>query len=176
VRPLATLAIGLLGGTVVGMTSVGSGSLIIVMLMLAHPRLKANHLVGTDLVQAIPVVTAAALGHLVRGDADLGLAATLLVGAIPGVLLGARLSTRVTGPALRWALVVLLTGSGLSMLSVPGAVLLAVCVLLAGAGAGLTLRERRCAAAPPAAPPPGPADDGDADRDRAGPEGVRLPT
>jgi uncharacterized membrane protein YfcA len=154
VRPLATLGIGLLGGTVVGMTSVGSGSLIIVMLMLAHPRLKANHLVGTDLVQAIPVVTAAALGHLVRGDADLGLAATLLVGAVPGVLLGARLSTRVTGPALRWALVVLLTGSGLSMLSVPGAVLLAVCVLLAGAGAGLTLRERRRAAAPRRRPRP----------------------
>ncbi|MEU8456046.1 sulfite exporter TauE/SafE family protein [Streptomyces griseoaurantiacus] len=182
VRPLATLGIGLLGGTVVGMTSVGSGSLIIVMLMLAHPRLRANHLVGTDLVQAIPVVAAAALGHLVRGDADLGLAATLLVGAIPGVLLGARLSTRVTGPALRWALVVLLTGSGLSMLSVPGAVLLAVCVPLAGAGAGLTLRERRRAAASSAAPPPGPAGngngdgDGDGDRDRVGPEGVRLPT
>ncbi|WP_329141430.1 sulfite exporter TauE/SafE family protein [Streptomyces sp. NBC_00670] len=150
VRPLATLAIGLVGGAVVGMTSVGSGSLIIVMLMLAHPRLKANHLVGTDLVQAIPVVAAAALGHLVSGDADLGLAATLLIGAIPGVVVGALLSTRVTGPALRWILVVLLTGSGLSMLKVPGGVLVAVSVLIAGAGAAVTLRERRRAVPAPA--------------------------
>jgi uncharacterized membrane protein YfcA len=150
VRPLATLAIGLVGGAVVGMTSVGSGSLIIVMLMLAHPRLKANHLVGTDLVQAIPVVAAAALGHLVSGDADLGLAATLLIGAIPGVVVGALLSTRVTGPALRWILVVLLTGSGLSMLKVPGGVLVAVSVLIAGAGVAVTLRERRRAVPAPA--------------------------
>lgn len=155
VRPLVTLGIGLVGGTVVGMTSVGSGSLIIVMLMLAHPRLKANQLVGTDLVQAIPVVAAAALGHLLSGDADLGLAATLLIGAVPGVVVGALLSTRVTGPALRWVLVVLLTGSGLSMLKVPGGVLVAVSVLIAGAGAGLTLRDRRRGAVPVRAPVPG---------------------
>ncbi|MEV5610506.1 sulfite exporter TauE/SafE family protein [Streptomyces sp. NPDC052225] len=142
VRPVATLLIGLVGGLVVGMTSVGSGSLIIVMLMLAHPRLKANHLVGTDLVQAVPLVGAAALGHFLVGDVSLGLTGTLLVGAVPGVLAGALLSTRVSGPALRWALVVLLTGSGLAMWGMSGTPLVLVCLAVAAVGVVVTLRTR----------------------------------
>lgn len=153
VRPVATLLIGLVGGVIVGMTSVGSGSLIIVMLMLAHPRLKANHLVGTDLVQAIPLVAAAALGHLLVGDADLGLAATLLIGAIPGVVLGALISSRITGSAVRWALVVLLTGSGLSMLKASSAVILTACLGMALLGLVVTVHGRRSAAATGAAAP-----------------------
>ncbi|MFJ9704738.1 sulfite exporter TauE/SafE family protein [Streptomyces sp. NPDC101234] len=145
VRPVATLLIGLVGGVIVGMTSVGSGSLIIVMLMLAHPRLKANHLVGTDLVQAIPMVAAAALGHLLVGDADLGLAATLLIGAIPGVLGGSLISSRVAGPAVRWALVVLLTGSGLAMLKASSTVVLLACLGMALLGTFASLRDRRTA-------------------------------
>ncbi|MEU8713669.1 sulfite exporter TauE/SafE family protein [Streptomyces sp. NPDC048663] len=145
VRPVATLLIGLVGGVIVGMTSVGSGSLIIVMLMLAHPRLQANHLVGTDLVQAIPMVAAAALGHLLVGDADLGLAATLLIGAVPGVLLGSVVSSRVAGGAVRWALVVLLTGSGLSMLKAPSAVIVLGCLGAALLGVTVAVRDRRTA-------------------------------
>ncbi|WP_052347043.1 sulfite exporter TauE/SafE family protein [Streptomyces prunicolor] len=151
VRPVATLLVGLVGGVIVGMTSVGSGSLIIVMLMLAHPRLKANHLVGTDLVQAIPLVAAAALGHLLIGDADLGLAATLLIGAIPGVVLGAVASTRVTGPAVRWALVVLLTGSGLSMLKASSPVIVCACLGMAAIGIVVTARGRRATQTAPSA-------------------------
>jgi uncharacterized membrane protein YfcA len=154
VRPVATLLIGLVGGAIVGMTSVGSGSLIIVMLMLAHPRLKANHLVGTDLVQAIPMVAAAALGHLLVGDADLGLAATLLIGAIPGVLLGSLVSSRVAGSAVRWALVVLLTGSGLAMLKASSPVILLGCLGMVLLGALTAVRDRRRSAAPEAAEAP----------------------
>ncbi|MFD4598398.1 sulfite exporter TauE/SafE family protein [Streptomyces sp. NPDC058464] len=150
VRPVATLLIGLVGGVIVGMTSVGSGSLIIVMLMLAHPRLKANHLVGTDLVQAIPMVAAAALGHLLVGDADLGLAATLLIGAIPGVLLGSLVSSRVAGSTVRWALVVLLTGSGLAMLKASSTVVVLGCLAMALLGALTAVRDRRSARAEPA--------------------------
>ncbi|MGW7539564.1 sulfite exporter TauE/SafE family protein [Streptomyces sp. NPDC054770] len=157
VRPVATLLIGLVGGVIVGMTSVGSGSLIIVMLMLAHPRLKANHLVGTDLVQAIPMVAAAALGHLLVGDADLGLAGTLLIGAIPGVLLGSLVSSRVAGSAVRWALVVLLTGSGLAMLKASSTVILLGCLGMALLGALTAVRDRRRAAVPEAAEAPEPA-------------------
>ncbi|MEV7320357.1 sulfite exporter TauE/SafE family protein [Streptomyces sp. NPDC093970] len=145
VRPVATALIGLVGGTIVGMTSVGSGSLVIVLLMLAHPRLKANHLVGTDLVQAIPMVAAAALGHVLVGDADLGLAATLLIGAVPGVLAGSAVSSRVAGGAVRWALVVLLTGSGLSMLQVPSAVVVLGCLGTALLGGTVGVRARRAA-------------------------------
>src|SRR5215470_10622209 len=71
VRPLPTALLGAAGGLVVGLTSVGSGSLIIVVLLALYPSLRANDLVGTDLVQAIPMVAAAALGHALFGDLDL---------------------------------------------------------------------------------------------------------
>ena len=64
VRPVPTLIVGIVGGLIVGLTSVGSGSLMIVALMLLYPNLTTAELVGTDLVQAIPLVGAAALGHL----------------------------------------------------------------------------------------------------------------
>src|SRR4051812_12065013 len=83
IRPLPTVLIGITGGLVVGMTSVGSGSLMIVLLLLLYPSLKASQLVGTDLVQAIPLVGAASLGHLLYGDFQLGLTTSLLIGALP---------------------------------------------------------------------------------------------
>jgi uncharacterized protein len=87
-RPLPTVLIGVGGGLVVGMTSVGSGSLMIAMLLLLYPMLRSSELVGTDLVQAVPLVASAALGHLLFGDFQLELTASLLVGSIPGVYLG----------------------------------------------------------------------------------------
>jgi len=91
IKPVPTLVIGFVGGLVVGMTSVGSGSLIIVALLLLYPMLSAKQLVGTDLVQAIPLVASAALGHILFGDFKLGLTASVLIGSLPGVFLGARL-------------------------------------------------------------------------------------
>ena len=85
IRPLATILLGALGGLVVGITSVGSGSLIIIALMALYPRLTANELVGTDLVQAVPLVASAALGHILFGDFQMDLTTSLLLGCIPGV-------------------------------------------------------------------------------------------
>ena len=148
VRRVPTLLVGLIGGLVVGMTSVGSGSLIVVMLMLIHPRLRANELVGTDLVQAIPLVAAAALGHLLIGDAKMGLAGTVLIGALPGIYVGAKLSARAPSGVLRWTLAILLLGSGLSLWKVANAVTLAVCVAVGVAGlASGWVRRRRASAA-----------------------------
>lgn len=143
VRKVPTLLIGLVGGLVVGMTSVGSGSLIVVLLMLVHPRLRANELVGTDLVQAIPLVAAAALGHLIVGDAKLGLAGTVLIGAIPGIYVGAKLSARAPSGVLRWALAVLLLGSGLALWKVPNTLVLGICLALAAVGVVTGLVQRR---------------------------------
>ena len=67
------------------MTSVGSGSLIIIALLLVYPRLQASQLVGTDLVQAVPLVASAAVGHLLFGNFQLAVTTSLLVGSIPGV-------------------------------------------------------------------------------------------
>jgi len=116
VRPVPTVLIGALGGLVVGMTSVGSGSLIIVMLLLLHPSLKASQLVGTDLVQAIPLVGSAALGHILFGDFELALTTSLLVGSLPGVYLGARVSAQAPGGLIRRALALVLTASALKLL------------------------------------------------------------
>lgn len=71
IRPVPTIILGIIGGLIVGMTSVGSGSIIIIGLMMLYPALKANQLVGTDLFQAVPLVASAALGHAFFGDLDL---------------------------------------------------------------------------------------------------------
>jgi len=135
IRPVPTLLIGLLGGFVVGMTSVGSGSLIIVMLMLVYPRLRANDLVGTDLVQAIPLTGAAALGHFIAGDVRLALAGSLLLGAIPAIYAGAKLSTNVPSSVLKWILAVLLLGSGLQLWGLSTVLVCAICVAFVVAAA-----------------------------------------
>lgn len=116
IRPLPTVIIGAVGGLVVGMTSVGSGSLMIIALLLVYPALQAGQLVGTDLVQAVPLVAAASVGHLLFGDFQLGIAAPLLVGAIPGVILGAVTSSRAPGGIIRRALALVLLASGLKLL------------------------------------------------------------
>ncbi|HEU5422831.1 MAG TPA: sulfite exporter TauE/SafE family protein [Nitrolancea sp.] len=126
VRPVPTALIGLVGGFIVGMTSVGSGSLIIVMLMLCYPQLRAAELVGTDLVQAVPLVGAAALGHLLAGDVRLALTGSLLLGALPAIYLGAKLSTNVPSAVLKWILGVLLLASGLQLWGLSTAL---VCVI-----------------------------------------------
>ncbi len=119
-KPFLTLLIGFVGGAVVGMTSVGSGSLIIVMMMLLYPRLKGKDLVGTDLVQAIPLVAAAALAHVfILHDFELALTSSILIGSIPGVYLGARLSSRAPDGVIRPALVFVLFASGLKLVGVP---------------------------------------------------------
>lgn len=125
VKPLPTLLIGLAGGLVVGMTSVGSGSLMMVLLLLLYPTLTTSSLVGTDLVQAIPLVAAAALGHLLFGDVRLGLTTSLLIGSVPGVWVGARVSSRASDRAIRPVLVAVLSASALKLLGVPTGVVLA---------------------------------------------------
>ncbi len=153
VRPLPTLLVGVLGGLVVGITSVGSGSLMIVMLLLLYPALTAAQLVGTDLVQAIPLVAAAALGHLLFGDVQLTLTGSLLVGGIPGTYLGARLSSRSPDHIIRPVLMVVLLISGLKLLGASNQSVLVTGGVAAAVGIGLglraTLRRRTDAVAPP---------------------------
>jgi len=134
VRPLPTVLLGALGGLIVGMTSVGSGSLIIIGLMLLYPGLKASQLVGTDLVQAVPLVASAALGHTLFGDLDLGVTLPLIVGGVPGAYIGARLSAQLPGGIVRRALAFVLLASALKMFGLSNAltgILLLAMVLIA---------------------------------------------
>ena len=133
VRRLRTALVGVVGGLVVGMTSVGAGSLIIVALLLLYPSLKAGQLVGTDLVQAVPLVASASIGHILFGDFTVGLTGSVLVGAIPGVWLGAHVSSHSPGRIVRRALAVVLLASGVKLLGAPtGMVAVAVAAALVG--------------------------------------------
>jgi uncharacterized membrane protein YfcA len=127
--------VGVVGGVVVGMTSVGSGSLIIIALMMLYPTLRASALVGTDLVQAVPLVASAAIGHIIFGDLQLSVTGALLVGSIPGAYIGAQLSSRLPGALIRRALAFVLLASALKLLGASTtltAVVLVVLVVLAG--------------------------------------------
>ncbi|TDE28926.1 sulfite exporter TauE/SafE family protein [Actinomadura sp. 6K520] len=145
VRPVPTVLVGLVGGLVVGITSVGSGSLIIVALLALYPALKANQLVGTDLLQAVPLVFAAAIGHLLFGDFRMEVTAALLVGSIPGVYLGSKVSSRAPSTLIRRFLVLVLVASSLKMFGMEPAPLgWTLLGLLTAAAAGwLVLRLRR---------------------------------
>jgi uncharacterized membrane protein YfcA len=130
-RVLPTVFLGLVGGIVVGMTSVGSGSLIIIALMILYPTLKASELVGTDLVQAVPLVASAAVGHILFGDFKVDLTTSLLLGCVPGVWVGAHLSARAPGGLVRRALAFVLLASALKLLHVPTAHTGVILVLVA---------------------------------------------
>ncbi|MGI8753009.1 MAG: TSUP family transporter [Acidimicrobiales bacterium] len=110
------MAVGVVGGFMVGLTSVGSGSLMIILLMLLYPRLTSRSLVGTDLVQAIPLVAAATVGQAVWGHVNLGISGALIIRAIPGVCVGARVSARAPEKIVRPILAFVLVASGLSLL------------------------------------------------------------
>jgi uncharacterized membrane protein YfcA len=155
VRPVPTLLVGAVGGLVVGITSVGSGSLIIVALLALYPALKANQLVGTDLLQAVPLVLAAAIGHLLFGDFRMEVTAALLAGSIPGVYLGSRISSRAPGGLIRRVLALVLVASSLKMFGV-GNVPLAwtMVALTAGTAAGSLYLRHRAARNPDTLPSP----------------------
>lgn len=146
-RPVATLAVGLIGGLMVGFTSIGSGSVIIVLLLVLHPGLRPSELVGTDLVQAVPLVAAALVGHLVFGAVDFGVSGGLLLGALPGVYLGAKVTVRLPSGVVRSTLCVLLLGSALALWHVPTGTLLGACGAFALVSVGTAVSRRRRSAA-----------------------------
>jgi uncharacterized membrane protein YfcA len=120
IRPIPTLLVGMLGGLLVGVTSVGSGSVIMVALLMLYPGLSAVRLVGTDLVQAVPLVLAAAISNIAIHGLDWELLIPLVIGSVPGTILGSRLAPRVPQSFIRRAIVVVLTMSGVALLDKAG--------------------------------------------------------
>ncbi|MGH1561498.1 sulfite exporter TauE/SafE family protein [Mumia sp. DW29H23] len=144
VRPLPTFLVGAVGGLLVGVTSVGSGSLIMVSLLLLYPTLTAVRLVGTDLVQAVPLVLSAAITHVIVTGVDIEVLVPLILGGTPGTYLGARIANRVPQGIVRRGIVVVLTLTGLTLLGVePVAVgLIAAGMVILGPIAWALLRNR----------------------------------
>lgn len=120
IRALSTVLVGALGGLLVGVTSVGSGSVIMIALLMIYPGLSAVKLVGTDLVQAVPLVLAAALSNISLHGLDWSVLIPLVIGSLPGTVLGSRIAPRVPQSIIRRGIVVVLTMSGVALLDKAG--------------------------------------------------------
>jgi hypothetical protein len=116
VRRALTVAVGVFGGLLVGITSVGSGSLMIVLLMMLYPQMSMRRLVGTDIVQSMPLVGSAAVAHALFGNLEFGLSLSIAVGSIPGVIIGSLISARASNFLLRPILAVVLGATALKLL------------------------------------------------------------
>ncbi|HEV3056351.1 MAG TPA: sulfite exporter TauE/SafE family protein [Solirubrobacteraceae bacterium] len=140
-RPLPTVVIGVVGGVIVGMTSVGSGSLMIVLLLFLYPTIGAKQLVGTDLTQAVPLTLAAAVGALLFGHVQLSVTGSLIIGSVPAVFVGSLLSSSVPDRYVRPAIAFVIFASGLKYVGLPTTALgWALCATLFGAaGAWLAI-------------------------------------
>lgn len=140
-RPVPTVLVGILGGVVVGMTSVGSGSLMIILLLFLYPTLSANQLVGTDLTQAVPLTAAAALGAVAFGHIEFGVTTSLIIGSVPAVLVGSLFSSRVPDRYVRPAIAFVIFASGLKYVGLETTALgwVLCALLLVGALLWLTL-------------------------------------
>ena len=129
---VAALLIGLFGGFIVGLTSVGSGVFFGLTLLVLFP-LRAHKVVGTDIFHAAALLYVAGIGHWLAGNVDFALLGWLLLGSIPGVLVGGRLTLSIPEAVLRFALAGVLGLAGLKLLDVPGAGVIVVVGLAAGA-------------------------------------------
>ncbi len=144
--PLVTVLIGIVGGVIVGMTSVGAGSLMIVLLLFVYPSISAKQLVGTDLTQAVPLTLAAAVGALIFGKVEFGLTASLIIGSVPAVFIGSLLSSSVPDRYIRPVIAFVILASGLKYVGLSTTALgwTLSAILLAGAGfAAYELRSSR---------------------------------
>jgi len=136
------LVTGAIGGFIVGLTSVGSGTFFGLVMLLVFP-LTASKVVGTDIFHAAALLWVAGAGHLVAGNVDLGAMGSLLVGSIPGVLLGSQVSVNLPDRALRLGLATTLTLAGLKLAEVPAADVVILVVLALGAALLLGAGVRR---------------------------------
>ncbi len=114
---IPTVLLGALLGVAVTMTSVGAGAIGVTVLLMLYPALRVAKIVGTDIAHAVPLTLVAGFGHWIIGDVDFGLLASLLVGSLPGAVVGSMLSTRSPDHVLRPALAAVLMLSGVRLLS-----------------------------------------------------------
>lgn len=139
---VAAVLIGAFGGFIVGLTSVGSGVFFGLTLLVVFP-LRARKVVGTDIFHAAALLYVAGIGHWVAGNVDFGLLAWLLLGSIPGVLVGGRLTLSIPEKLLRFVLAGVLALAGIKLLDLPGAEVIVLVALSAGTAAVLAFAARQ---------------------------------
>ena len=143
---IAAVATGILTGFVIGLTSAGSGTLIAIAL-IAIFRLTPQRVVGTDVFHAAVLLWAAGIAHWAGGNVDFLLAGTILVGSIPGVIVGTNLSVRAPQKLLRYALAIVLVASGVALISKEGSIdvvvpAIAIATVMMGALFGMQAYSR----------------------------------
>jgi uncharacterized protein len=129
----AAVTIGFFGGLIVGLTSVGTGVFFGLTMLILFP-LRTARVVGTDIFHAAALLWVAGMGHLVAGNVDLGAVGWLLLGSVPGVLIGSHFTVRLPDRSLRIALATVLVASGGKLIDGAWADAIAIGVLVAGAG------------------------------------------
>ena len=130
------------------MTSVGSGSLMIILLLFLYPTIGAKQLVGTDLAQAVPLTTAAALGALAFGHVEFGVTTSLIIGSVPAVLIGSMLSSSAPDRYIRPVITFVVAASGLKYVGVGTTALgWILCATLFAAGSAWLITTRPWSAA-----------------------------
>jgi uncharacterized protein len=167
IRPIPTIAIGVMGGFMVGLTSVGAGSIILVMLVMLYPNLKNNYLVGTDLAQSIPLTMAATAGTLLFGHVEFALTTSIIIGSVPAVIVGSLISSRGTFQLMRPFIAGVVLLSGLKYVGLPIPALGVAAVIITGLVIAMTVRARHVEA---------PLDEGElVDLDGGAPKVVAVP-
>jgi uncharacterized membrane protein YfcA len=129
---IAAFALGVTGGFIVGLTSVGSGTFFALVMLLVFP-LTAAKIVGTDIFHAAALLWVAGIAHLIHGNVDLGAMAWLLLGSIPGILIGSQMTVKLPERSLRVALATVLLASGVRLLETPGYDIWVPLILASGA-------------------------------------------
>ncbi|HET9088709.1 MAG TPA: sulfite exporter TauE/SafE family protein, partial [Acidimicrobiales bacterium] len=141
-RTALTVTVGAVGGFMVGLTSVGAGSLVMVLLVVLYPTLGTSELIGTDLAQSIPLALSASVGTLLFAHVDWNLTLAVVIGGVPAIFVGSLIATRANSPLIRHLMIGLVGLSGLKYLG-----LSIVLVGLAGLAAlfvyALTTASRR---------------------------------
>ena len=115
-KPLLTVMVGALLGVLVTLSSIGAGALGATLILLLYPRLPAPQVVGTDIAYAVPLTLVAGIGHATLGHVDWALLAALLVGSLPGIWLGARLTQSLPDKVIRSLLAGALLIAGLKVI------------------------------------------------------------
>ena len=146
VRTIPTVLTGVVGGFMVGLTSVGAGSLMMAALVLLYPSMSGSELVGTDLAQSVPLAFGATMGSLLFGHVGLDLTVAVIIGAVPATFVGSLISSRRANRFIRPLITVVVLMSGLKYLGLGSNVL--VVALVAVVALALASLRRSTAGAP----------------------------
>ena len=114
--PWPTIALGLVLGILVTLTSVGAGALGVSLMLFLYPRLRLNDIVGSDIAHAVPLTLISGIGYWMIGGVNWHLLLSLLCGSIPGIILGSLLAFKISDALIRPALAVLLAVVGLKLI------------------------------------------------------------